>query len=103
MMRHITDVWNSIWSDMHTETTFMKYRHNKNGIIWIILKWEILQVCVLSLHICTQIEKDLRNPNDTNSMSIDPQHKKERKQEYMLTTLTRKVFIRKSYNSQLIH
>ena len=33
VMRHIKGLWNSIWSDMFIESTFMRYGHGRAGII----------------------------------------------------------------------
>ena len=43
VMRHTQGLWNSIWSDMFIETTFMRYRHGKAGVIGITLKPETLK------------------------------------------------------------
>ena len=33
VMRHISGLWNGLWSDMFIETTFMRYGHGKASII----------------------------------------------------------------------
>lgn len=50
VMRHTSGYWNSIWSDMFIETTFMRYGHGKGGIIGITLKPETLKVWSESTH-----------------------------------------------------
>ena len=50
-MCHFPGLWNGIWSDMSIETTFMRYGHDKQGIIGVTLKPETIKVWSLSLHI----------------------------------------------------
>ena len=40
VMRHMNGLWNGIWSDMFIESTFMRYRHGRAGIVGITLKPE---------------------------------------------------------------
>ena len=61
VMRHNPGFWNGIWSDMYIETTFMRYGHNKGGIIGITLKPEMLKVWALSLYTCNSLESSLDN------------------------------------------
>jgi len=48
-MHHIPGVFNSIWSDMAIETTFMRYGHSRQGIIGVTLKPEAVTdtACIL--------------------------------------------------------
>ena len=57
VMRHKTGIWNSIWSDMFIETTFMRYSHGPGGIIGITLKPSTLERWALSLHVCSQLNE----------------------------------------------
>ena len=56
VMRHNPGFWNGILSDMYIETTFIRYGHDKGGIIGITLKPETLKVWALSLYTCKGIE-----------------------------------------------
>ena len=37
VMRHCQGIWNAIWSDMFTESTFVRYRHQTGGLTWLTL------------------------------------------------------------------
>ena len=56
VMHHSAGLWNDIWSDMMSETTFMRYGHAPGGIVGITLKLETLKVWALSLHECSWLE-----------------------------------------------
>jgi len=77
VMRHQPGLWNGIWSDMFIESTFMRYGHSPGGIIGITLKPSTLKRWALSLHICSQLVKDvteLRENHRQNSVTV---HKEE--------------------------
>ena len=59
VMRHQPGIWNGIWSDMFIETTFMRYGHGPGGIIGITLQPSTLTRWALSLHLCSQLMKDV--------------------------------------------
>ena len=59
VMRHNPGIWNAIWSDMFIESTFMKYGHGAKGIIGITLKPTAIKKWAFSMHIYTQLEKDV--------------------------------------------
>ena len=59
VMHQVPGLWNSIWSDMFIETTFMRYGHGPGGIIGITLKPETLKTWALGLHICSRLEQDI--------------------------------------------
>ena len=75
-MRHVLGAWNATWSDMFIETTFMRNGHGKKGIIGIILKPETIKVLSRSLHVCSQIEKDL-NDLKSSEITTDCKHNEE--------------------------
>ncbi len=80
VMRHIPGLWNSLWSDMFIETTFMQYGHGKAGIIGMTLKPETLKTWALSLHVCGQLLDDLSTLRDNErSSSTQATHKEEAK------------------------
>ena len=64
IMRHEQGYWNGIWSDMYIETTFMCYEKGPGGIVGVTLKPSIVKKWANSLHICTEILKDLDNMRD---------------------------------------
>ena len=74
VMRHIKGLWNSIWSDMFIESTFMRYGHGRAGIVGITLKPETLKTWALSHHICSQLMDDLA---ELRGESDDKDHHKE--------------------------
>ena len=59
VMHHVQRLWSGIWSDVLIETTFMRYRYGKRGIIGVPLKPETLKERSLSLHICSRLEQGL--------------------------------------------
>ena len=45
VMRHAYGIWKAIWSDMFTESMFMRYiGHEKRDIIGVILQPETLKI-----------------------------------------------------------
>ena len=59
VMHHSAGLWNDIWSDMMSETTFMRYGHAPGGIVGITLKPATLKVWALSMHACSWLESDM--------------------------------------------
>ena len=73
VMRHQEGQWNGIWSDMYIESTFMRYGKGPGGLIGVTLKPSVVKKWANSLHICTQILKDLdemreKPPNPSQSV-----------------------------------
>ena len=64
VMRHNPGLWNGIWSDMYIETTFICYCHGPGRIVDITLNPNALKHWALSLHICSQIIKDVSEMGD---------------------------------------
>ena len=64
VMPHQPVQWNAKWSDMYIESTFMRYGHSPGGIIIITLKPSTLKRCELSLHLCSQIVRDISEMKD---------------------------------------
>lgn len=58
-MHHNAGLFNCIWSDMEIETTFMRYCHDKNGIIGITLQPETLKTWAYSIHACNKMVRNL--------------------------------------------
>ena len=56
VMRHISGLWNGLWSDMFIETTFMRYGHGKASIIGKTWAFS-LHVAVASIDL-DRVEKD---------------------------------------------
>ena len=63
-MRHQQGYWNSIWSDMYIETTLVYYGKGPGGIVGVTLKSGVVKKWSNSLHICTEILKDLDEIRD---------------------------------------
>ena len=63
-MRHQPGQWNAIWSDMYIESTFMRYGHSPGSISGITLKPSTLKRWALSLHLCSQIVRDVSRMKD---------------------------------------
>ena len=80
VMHHSDALWNGIWSDMMTETTFMRYGHAPEGIVGITLKPETLKVWALSLHACNRLDSNLDGMTDEDTQSkVVTTHKEEAK------------------------
>ena len=58
------DLCNAIWSDIYIESTFMRYGHSPGGIIGITVKPSTLKRWALSLHLCSQIVRDVSEMKD---------------------------------------
>jgi len=58
VMRYQQGYRNGIWSDMLIETTF-EIRKGPGGIVGVMLQMNVVKKWANSLHICTQILKDL--------------------------------------------
>ena len=69
--------WNGIWSDQYIEFTFMRYGHSPRGIIGITLQPSTLKPWALSLHIGTQLKKDLMSMTEGDEQHIVTTHKEE--------------------------
>ena len=77
VMRHQKGLWNAIWSDMFIETTFMRYGKGPGGLIGVTLKPKAVKKWANSLHICTQVLKDLDEMRDRNFTKEKTVHKEE--------------------------
>ena len=76
--RHISGLWNGMWTDMMIETTFMKYAKGPHGIIGFTLRPETLNTWALSLHMTCMLEDDLSNITSGEQCNLD-KHKEEMK------------------------
>ena len=79
VMYHIAGFWNGLWSDMYTESTFMRYGHSHGGITGITLQPETLKIWALCLHIRSRIVEDMTNISDQYSVQTQETHKEEYK------------------------
>jgi len=77
VMRHQRGIWNGLWSDLYIESTFMRYDHSPGGIVGLTLKPSTLRRWVLSLHICSQLKKDLMSLADYDKQTTAVTHKEE--------------------------
>ena len=59
LMRHQEGYWNGIWPDMFIEITFMRYGKGPGEIVGVPLQPNVVKKWTNSLHITTQILKDL--------------------------------------------
>ena len=64
---------------MYIETTFMRYGKGPGGIVVVTLKPGVVKKWANSLHICTQILKDLDNMRDRETLKSLEFHKEEAK------------------------
>ena len=64
---------------MYIETTFMRYGKCPGGIVGVTLKPGLVKKSATSLHICTEILKDLDKMRDRETSKDLEFHKKETK------------------------
>ena len=76
-MRHQRGLWNAIWSAMFIETTFMRYGKGPGGLIGVTLKPKAVKKWANSLHICTQVLKDLDEMRERDIAKEKSVHKEE--------------------------
>ena len=79
IMRHEQGHWNGIWSNMYIETTFMHYGKGPGGIVGVTLKPNVVKKWANSLHIPTEILKDLDNMRDRDTSKDLEFHREESK------------------------
>ena len=58
-MRHQPGIYNGQWSDLFIESTFMRYGHSPGGIIGFTLNSSAVKRWAYSLHICSQLRRDV--------------------------------------------
>ena len=75
VMRH--GYWNSIWSDMFIETTFMTYGKGPGGLIGVTLNPTTVKKWVNGLHICTRILENLDTMREEVASKEKDYHKEE--------------------------
>lgn len=80
-MRLVQGYWNGILLDMCIETIFMRIEKGSGGIVRVILKQGVVKKWVNSLHICTEILKDLNKMRDQEICKYLEFHRKKQKTE----------------------
>lgn len=78
-MRLVQGYWNGILLDMCIETIFIRIEKGSGGIVRVILKQGVVKKWVNSLHICTEILKDLNKMRDQEICKYLEFHKEEAK------------------------
>lgn len=79
VMRHKPGIFNSLWSDMFIETTFMRYGHGPGGIIGITLQPDTVKRWALSLHLSSRLVSDLDQMENCENGPDITRHKEESK------------------------
>ena len=77
VMRHKLGLWNSIWSDMYIETTFMRYGKGPKGIIGITLKPSAVRRWAFSMHVCCRVANDVAKITQRRTSVEVSSHKEE--------------------------
>ena len=75
--RHQKGLWNSIWSDMFIETSFMRYGKGAGGLKGLTLSPKSVKVWAYSLHSCTVLLHDLDIMCEQNKTEHETFHKEE--------------------------
>lgn len=79
IIRLVQGYWNGILLDMCIETIFIRIEKGSGGIVRVILKQGVVKKRVNSLHICTEILKDLNKMQDQEICKYLEFHKEEAK------------------------
>ena len=79
VMRHQEGYCNGIWSDMVIQTAFIRYRKVPGGIVGVTLQPNVVKKWANSLHITTQVLKDLDSMREKARPKSQKFHKKEAK------------------------
>ena len=77
VMRHNPGLWNGIWSDMFIETTFMRYGHEAGGLVGLTMQPSAVSRWALSLHVCSQLRRDLTSMKESQKSKVVTTHKEE--------------------------
>ena len=77
VMRHKPGIWNSIWSDMYIETTFMRYGKGPKGIIGITLKPSAVKRWAFSMHVCCRVANEVATITERRKTVEVSSHKEE--------------------------
>ena len=77
VLRHTEGIWNSIWSDMMIETSYMKFGKGLNGIIGKTTKPRTLQIWAKSQHSCSEVLQSLDSIRETHEIRMTT-HKEEK-------------------------
>ena len=78
-MRLVQGYWNGILLNMCIETIFMRIEKGSGGIVRVILKQGVVKKWENSLHICTEILKELNKMPDQGICKYLEFHKEEAK------------------------
>ena len=81
VMRHQEGYCNGIWSDMVIQTAFIRYRKVPGGIVGVTLQPNVVKKWANSLHITTQVLKDLDSMREKARPKSQKFHKKRSKRE----------------------
>ena len=92
VLRHREGIWNSIWSDMMTESSCMKFGKGPNGITGKTRKPRMLQIWAKSQHSCSEVLQSLDSIREKDE-SMMTTHKEE-KEGRMKADLTDKIKLR---------
>ena len=77
-MHHQCGIRNGIWSNMAIETTYMRYGHEKGGIIGLTQHPETLKVWAYSRHACNEMVNAMNGMRDDQEAAV-MFHKEEKK------------------------
>ena len=76
--RHYGGLWNGIWADMYTETTFLRYGKGPGGLIGLTLKPKVVKKWAYGIKTCIGITKDLEQMRKSIPEKYQLVRKKER-------------------------
>ncbi len=76
-VRHIPGIYNSTWTDMFIETTYMWLGHGPAGVIGLATNWKQMVTWALSFATCGELSRDTRAMSNERQEAVHTHHKEE--------------------------
>ena len=76
-VRHIPGIYNSTWTDMLIETTYMRLGHGPAGAVGLATDWNQMVVWALSFAMCGELSRDVLSMSSENTERVQTHHKEE--------------------------
>ena len=76
-MRLIPGIYNSTWTDMFIETTYMRLGHGPAGAIGVATDYNQMMKWALSFALCGEVSQSIRALSDNKQDQIHTHHKEE--------------------------
>ena len=76
-MRHIPGIYNSLWTDMFIESTYMRLGHGPAGVVGLATNYDQMTKWALSFALCGEVSQSIRALS-TNQDQTNIFHKEEK-------------------------